>query len=314
VLYISHRLAEVRQLCARGTVLRNGETISTMELAQARDADIFRLMVGGSLAGPDSEPARRPSAPDAGATPGIKVTDLTGRSVRGVSFEIARGEIVGVAALEGQGQRELFRMLAGLERAVSGAIEADGLPIQAGSSVSAFAKNAGVGFVPEERKTEGLFPGLKTAANISLPAIGKLARLGFVSGRREYSLVSSEARRVDLEDRYLPMKITALSGGNQQKALIGRVLLSGARHLVLFDPTRGVDVATKQVIYRIIRQFAAAGGSVLIYSTELAELTRLADRCLVLYRGAISGELSSDALTESGLVALATGHALEAAE
>ena len=117
-----------------------------------------------------------------------------------------------------------------------------------------------------------------------------------------------------IDDRYLDMKVAALSGGNQQKALIGRVLLSGARRLVLFDPTRGVDVGTKQVIYSVIRRFAEGGGSVLIYSTELSELVHLADRCLALYRGAVSGELSGAALSESALLALATGHVLEAAE
>jgi ribose transport system ATP-binding protein len=205
-------------------------------------------------------------------------------------------------------------MLAGAERTISGTIEANGVVIRPSSPAKALRGGAGIGFVPEERKTEGIFLSLSTAANISLPIIRRLTRFGLIDRGRERARVREEARQVDLAEHYLDLKVAALSGGNQQKALIGRVLLSGARQLVLFDPTRGVDVGTKQVIYTVIRRFAEAGGSVLIYSTELAELVHLADRCLALYRGAISGELSGAALSESALLALATGHALEAAE
>ncbi len=312
ILYISHRLGEVRRLCTRGTILRNGETIGTVDLAGTRDADIFRMMVGGTLAEPQ---VRIPTSARAyQGPPAIKVTSLVGASVHGVSFELARGEILGVAALEGQGQRQLLRMLAGAERTISGTIEANGVVIRPSSPAKALRGGAGIGFVPEERKTEGIFLSLSTAANISLPIIRRLTRFGLIDRGRERARVREEARQVDLAEHYLDLKVAALSGGNQQKALIGRVLLSGARQLVLFDPTRGVDVGTKQVIYTVIRRFAEAGGSVLIYSTELAELVHLADRCLALYRGAISGELSGAALSESALLALATGHALEAAE
>ena len=233
--------------------------------------------------------------------------------MHGVSFEVARGEILGVAALEGQGQRQLLRMLAGAERTISGTIEANGVAIRPSLPARALRGGAGIGFVPEERKTEGIFLGLSTAPT-SRCRSSDSTRFGLIDRGRERARVREEARQVDLAEHYLDLKVAALSGGNQQKALIGRVLLSGARQLVLFDPTRGVDVGTKQVIYTVIRRFAEAGGSVLIYSTELAELVHLADRCLALYRGAISGELSGAALSELALLALATGHALEAAE
>lgn len=162
--------------------------------------------------------------------------------------------------------------------------------------------------MPEERKSEGIFLGLGTRSNISLSIVDRIRRFGLIDRGKERALVQQEAQLVDLPERYLGMGIAALSGGNQQKALLARVLLSGARNLVLFDPTRGVDVGTKQVIYGVIRGFASRGGSVLLYSTELAELVQLVHRCLVLYRGRIVGEVAGDALTEERLVSLATGH------
>ncbi|WP_419760368.1 sugar ABC transporter ATP-binding protein [Acidisoma sp.] len=311
ILYISHRLAEVRRLCRRGTVLRNGESIGTVSLNGTADADIFRMMVGSSPSGDQAKQAARIATAE---PPAIAVRGLTGAGVSDVSFAVHRGEIVGVAALEGQGQRELLRMLAGVERVMSGSIEVDGHPLNGASPASAL--KAGIGFVPEERKSEGIFLGLATSTNISLSILDRLRRFGLIDRRRERDAVHAEAARVELAGRYLDMRISALSGGNQQKALVARVLLSGARNLVLFDPTRGVDVGTKQVIYGVIRDFVARGGSVLIYSTELAEIVQLVHRCVVLYRGRIMGELSAAEMSEERLVSLATGHAhyAEAAE
>ncbi len=303
VLYISHRLAEVRRLCRRGTVLRNGESIGTVDLANARDGDIFRMMVGRGA----EEPADATATPVRRDAPlAVTLRDLRGPGVDGISLNLHRGEIVGVAALEGQGQRELFRMLGGAAPILSGDVAVEGKPVQFASPLQAL--RAGIGFVPEERKIEGIFLGLTTASNISLPILGRLLRFGLIDRTRERAEVGRAAALVDLAARYVGMRISALSGGNQQKALIARVLLSGARNLVLFDPTRGVDVGTKEVIYGVIRDFTAKGGSVLLYSTELSELVHLSDRCLALYRGRIVGEAAGAALTEERLVSLATGH------
>jgi len=308
VLYISHRLAEVRRLCRRGTVLRNGQSIETVELADARDADIFRMMVGRS-----AEEAERPTRVAIGQTTPAALTlhDVRGPGVHGVSLQLHRAEILGVAALEGQGQRELFRMIGGAAPIDGGTLAVGARPMYFASPLQAL--RAGIGFVPEERKTEGIFLGLTTTINISLPILGRLLRFGLIDRGRERAEVASAAQRVGLATRYIGMRISALSGGNQQKAVIARVLLSGARILVLFDPTRGVDVGTKEVIYAVIRDFTAQGGSVLLYSTELSELVHLADRCLALYRGRVAGTVSGAALTEERLVSLATGHGGEAA-
>ena len=301
ILYISHRLAEIRHLCRRATVLRNGESIRTVALDGVDDTGIFGLMVGKATRAAAVAVRTAPAE----AVEAIAARDLSGGIVRSVSLAVRQGEIVGVAGLEGQGQRDLFRMFAGLLPPRSGEIRVGGRAVRIGSPGEAAA--AGIGFVPEERKTEGLFLGLRTDANIALPILHRLGRFGLVDAAAEQAAVQGEATRVDLAPRYLRLRIGALSGGNQQKALIGRVLLSGARHLVLFDPTRGVDVGTKAVIYDVIRDFCDRGGSALLYSTELSELVQLVDRCLVIYRGAIAGEVERAHLSEERLVALAAG-------
>ncbi|WP_307437156.1 sugar ABC transporter ATP-binding protein [Labrys monachus] len=302
VLYISHRLSEIRRLCRRGTILRNGESIETVPLEGVGDDRIFEMMVGaaaGARTTAHAAPAGR------GGPVALAVRNLAGGNVRDISLDVRSGEIVGVAALEGQGQRDLFRMLAGLTPVRGGEIAIDGKPAVIASPAA--AARAGIGFVPEERKTEGVFLGLSTDTNISLSLLGRLSRFGILDRAGERAAVRREARRVDLAERYLRLKIGELSGGNQQKALIGRVLASGARHLVLFDPTRGVDVGTKAVIYGVIRDFVGHGGSVLVYSTELSELVHLVDRCIVVYRGRVAGEVPKEALSEPRLVALAAG-------
>jgi ribose transport system ATP-binding protein len=303
ILYISHRLAEVRRLCARATVLRNGQSIATVDLAATDDAEIFQLMVGVAPERRAPPDARRRDDP---RPPAIRVRNLSGIAIEDVSFDVRPGEIVGVAGLEGQGQRELFRILSGATRPARGSVELNGRPVKLTSP--ARAVHAGIGFVPEDRKTEGVFFGLATSTNISLPILGQLRQFGLIDRRRELQRVAEQARSIDLADRSLDMDIATLSGGNQQKALLARVLISGARHLVLFDPTRGVDVGTKQVICGVIRRFVENGGSVLMYSTELAELVQLVHRCLVLYRGRIVGDVVGEALSEARLVSLATGH------
>lgn len=305
VLYISHRLAEVRALCSRATVLRNGRSIATVDLAGATDADIFEMMVGRAVRDEKVvRPAREMAAPAS-----IAVDALSGGQLKDVSFTLGQGEVLAVAALEGQGQRDLFRMLAGLARPAGGTIRIDGRPTTLRNPQGALKAGRGIAYVPEERKTEGILSSLTAAGNITLPVAGRIARGGFVWNGLEASAAGPVAASVDLATRYLSFPIADLSGGNQQKALLARTLLTGAQTLLLFDPTRGVDVGTKQSIYAAIRRFADAGGSVLFYSSELPEIIDLADRCMVLYGGRIFAEVSGDELEEKRLVGALVGHA-----
>ena len=302
ILYITHRLAEVRRLCSRATILRNGENICTVDVDDVSDNDIFAAMVGV----PPTRHVRGEGVREASAEFALSVRNLTGAGVPPISLDIRKGEIVGVAALEGQGQRELFRMLGGAAPIAGGTIEVDRRIVNPSSPAQAL--HAGIAFLPEERKTEGIFLGLGVTTNISLSILDRLQRFGLIDQTRERACVAEQAKRVDLAERFLVMPMAALSGGNQQKGLLARVLLSGARVLILFDPTRGVDVGTKQVVYSVIRRFVESGGSVLIYSTELEELVQLVDRCLVVYQGRIVGEVAGAALSEQRLVTLASGH------
>jgi ribose transport system ATP-binding protein len=303
ILYITHRLAEVRRLCSRATILRNGEHIATVDMGGVSDSEIFAAMVGVARTSHVWSASVTEASTSACA---VSVCDLTGPGIPAISFDVRRGEIVGVAALEGQGQRELFRMLAGAAPFTGGTVEIGGRIVNPRSPAEAL--RAGIAFLPEERKTEGIFVGLGVSANMSLSVVRRLQRLGVIDRKRERACVADGAQRVQLSEHLLDRSMAELSGGNQQKALVARVLLSDARVLVLFDPARGVDVGTKQVIYDIVRRFVAAGGSVLIYSTELEELVQLVDRCLVMYQGRIVGEVAGADLAEPELVALASGH------
>ena len=305
VLYISHRLAEVREICTEATVLRNGTTIASVDLGDASDGDIFEMMVGRKFAHQRKPRVMRSASGEAAR---LAVMDLCGHDLQDMSFELRPGEILGVAALEGQGQQELFRMLVGIERPHSGRIEVYGAPVKFSGPRDALKIGSGIAYLPEERKTEGIFSGLSAATNVVLPVMGQAARGILISHGREISVAQAAADRVEMNPRYLSFPIGDLSGGNQQKALIARTLATGAQTLLLFDPSRGVDVGTKQSIYAAIRAFADDGGAVLFYSSELPEIVQLADRCLALYGGRITRRFKGAEITEQSLVAAMLGH------
>lgn len=305
VLYISHKLDEIRRLCRRCVILRNGHTVLDRAVADMSDSEIFKNMAGRSVI---ERFVAAPSAVRRQEGPALRVNHLSGDGVEDVSFAVMPGEILGVAGLEGQGQARLFKSLVGLHPVRSGRIEVAGVTRTLRSPRAARA--AGVVLVPEERKTEGIFKDLTTVANISLPAIERASRLHFLSRRRERALVEPVADDVDLPQHFLPLSIAALSGGNQQKAVLGRALMAHARCLLLFDPTRGVDVGAKQSIYRMMRAFVRDGGAVLFYSTELDELVHLCDRCVVVYRNRIVGELQGSALSQELLLSVAAGQSV----
>ncbi|MCF8483077.1 MAG: sugar ABC transporter ATP-binding protein [Rhodospirillum sp.] len=303
VLHISHRLDEVRALCERATVLRNGLSVATVDLKGADNAAIFEMMVGHAAQGTSRRGASR-SVGDVR----LAVEGLSSARLSNVSFSLREGEILGVAALEGQGQSELFRVLAGAEQPTKGRILLNGQPRRFKDTGDALNQGGGVAFVPEERKTDGILPGMSARAHITLSVLDRLAKFLVLTSRAETETAHAAGTAVDFADRYQKFPINALSGGNQQKAILARALATGARTLVLLDPTRGVDVGTKETIYGAIRRFAETGGSVVLYSSELAELVQLSDRCLILYGGAVFDELEGDEIQEHVLVAGVTGH------
>ncbi len=303
ILYISHKIDEIRRLCERCVILRNGRKVLDSALADLSDEDIFSNMAGRSAT---KLRALGGSMMRAEARPVLEVNDLQAEGVRSVSFSVRPGEILGLAGLEGHGQSELFKTLVGLNPKRGGTIRVEEQDFSFRSPRA--ARKAGIVLVPEERKSEGIFEHLSTQANISLPAINSASVFGLISRSAERRIVEPVAADVSLSSRYLPLMISALSGGNQQKAVLARALAARTKCLLLFDPTRGVDVGAKQNIYGMMRKFTQDGGAILFYSTELDELVNLADRCLVLYQGSMSGEVASDDLSQDEILALALGH------
>ena len=301
ILYISHKLDEIRRLCRRCIILRNGRKVLDSALATMTDQDVFTNMAGRSVV---ETFTRRSSSVREGAPPRLEAKDLAGPQLDRVSFALQPGECLGVAGLEGQGQSALFQTLVGLTRATSGTIALDGCETPIRSARDARAK--GLVLVPEDRKSEGLFGDLSTLANISLPVIGRVSRFGLVDWAAEREAVGEVTPAVDLAPRFLGRSVGALSGGNQQKAVLARALITGVDCLLLFDPTRGVDVGAKQNIYTMMGGYLAQGGSILFYSTELDELVHLCDRVLVIYGRRVAGEVRGEELSQAAILSLAS--------
>jgi len=223
------------------------------------------------------------------------------------SFALARGEVLGVAGLQGMGQAELFQASFGVIPLRSGVIEIDGKPVTLVSPADATRPAIGLGFIPEDRKTEALCLRLNGRQNITLPVIDRFSRWGLIRDRIEGEAVQGVLDTVQVDRRALFTRVSAFSGGNQQKIAIAKWLLAGSRTLLMYDPTRGVDVGTKHELYVLIREFARNGGAVLFYSTEIEELVNLCDRVIVMYAGRIVHQLEGAAITEEAIMRVALG-------
>lgn len=306
VVFISHRMPEVRLFCDSLTVLRNGKDIGSSAVGAISDEEVIRMIIGRSLAA---------AFPPKGSRKPAAVPALSGYCLKSAgrladaSFELAAGEILGIAGLQGMGQLDLFRACFGLTPLVGGEIRVDGRPVTLASPRDAVRANIGISLVPEDRKSEGLFLKLDGRANISMPIIDRFATFGVIDGKREIEAVSAVLDHVQVHRRALHTPVGAFSGGNQQKIAIGKWLLAESRILLMFDPTRGVDVGTKHELYGLIREFADAGGAVLFYSTEIAELVNLCDRVLVMYGGRVVRALDRDEISEENIMRPALGGA-----
>lgn len=306
IIFISHRMLEVRRFCDRLTVLRNGRNIGTAKVDEVKDDEVVRMIIGRSLAA--TFPPKPPPAKHHGQTPVLAARALaTQGRLQNASFELYAGEILGIAGLQGMGQQELFMACFGMATTTSGTLEIEGQPVILASPQDAMRANIGISLVPEERKTEGLFLRLSGHFNLSLPVIDRYIRWGLIDSRQEIQDVSQVLERVEVDQRALYMPTESFSGGNQQKMAIGKWLLTGSRILLLFDPTRGVDVGTKHQLYKLIRAFADAGGAVLFYSTEIPEIANLCDRVSVIYRGQTCLELQGEEITEERIMRAALG-------
>ena len=306
IVFISHRIPEVRRFCHRLTVLRNGKDVGTVEVGAIGDDEVVRMIIGRSLAA--TFPPRPQPRPRGDGSPFLEARGLAGEGrLRDASFSLWPGEILGVAALQGMGQQQLFLACFGMARVTKGRILIDGREVTLASPQDAIRANIGISLVPEDRKTEGLFLRLDGRENVALPVIGRFTRAGLIDGGAETSAVARVLDQVEVASRALYTPAGAFSGGNQQKIAIAKWLLAGSRMLLMFDPTRGVDVGTKHQLYLLMRAFADAGGAILFHSTEIAELVNLCDRVLVMYGGRMVDELAGDAIEEEAIMRAALG-------
>jgi ribose transport system ATP-binding protein len=295
-VFISHRMQEVREFCDSLTVYRNGKDVGAFETASISDDDVIRLVIGRSLEAkyPPKVPAPVRSETPAMEARGIKVDGV----VTDFNLTLKQGEVRGIAALQGMGQRELFEALFGAEFIDQGQILIDGKPVTLTSTADSLKAGVATAFLPEDRKTEGLFLRLPGGENVSLPVIKRFSRFGLIDRKREQAAIARSLAEMEVNPRAIYKPCLSFSGGNQQKIAMAKWLLTQSRVWLMFDPTRGIDVGTKHQIFVLMRAFAAAGGSVLFYSTDVPELVNVCDRVSVMYRGRNVAELEGDALTE----------------
>ena len=310
IIFISHRLLEISALCHRATVLRDGETVGVVDMAPGAEEKIVELMLGARIERAQdwrnrSQPA---SARDLGH-PRLRVQSLqVGTKLRDVSFDLHAGEVLGVVALEGQGQDELFATLAGSRRSSGGTIEVDGKGVQFRHPADAI--DAGVSYVPGDR-AEALLMQRSVRENIALPFSARLPAWGPVNVRRENARVDNAIARLQIDTR-AQREVQRLSGGNQQKVTIARWIAAGTRIMLCFDPTRGIDIRTKHQIYPLLRELAAQGVSVLLYTSELEEVRLVCDRAIVIFGGQVVDTLPLERADEASLMRAAHGLPREA--
>ncbi len=293
VIYITHRLAEIRQIGHRVTVLRDGRVRGSGLVAQVTDEALLNMIVGRELGS-----TFPPKATGAGRDVNFSVQSLTGRRFKDVSFDAARGEIVGVAGVAGNGQSELMRALAGLEPSV-GAIEIGGRMLTQSDLLRKAA------YMPSDRLAEGLAGHLTVRENASMSALETFASFGVVSRRREIEQVTNAFGSLALKAASIESPVTSLSGGNQQKVVLARALLSDPGLIVADEPTQGVDVGARAEIYRILREITDSGKPVVVKSSDATELEGLCDKVVVLSRGRVVETLTGGDVAEARIVAAA---------
>ncbi|MCX4634198.1 sugar ABC transporter ATP-binding protein [Streptomyces sp. P9-2B-2] len=303
IIFITHHLDEIGALGDRVTVLRDGRSVAEVPASTDED-ELIRLMVGRDIA--EQYPRRRPDEPGA---PLLRVRGLTrngttaGPVFEGIGFEVRAGEVVGLAGLVGAGRTEVVRAIFGVDRYDAGTVEIDGKELARGDVRAAM--RAGLGLVPEDRKGQGLVLDASLQDNLTLARLDRDTRGGLVDRGAQRREAATAAERLKVRMSGLGQSARTLSGGNQQKIVIGKWLLTDTRLLILDEPTRGIDVGAKVEIYQLINELTAAGRAVLMISSDLPEVLGMSDRVLVMSQGRLAGELSAEEATQDAVMELA---------
>lgn len=300
VLYVSHRLDELFEIAERVTVLRDGRSIISDSLSRFDKRQLIERMIGRESIVADRVATERSSTQDVV----LEVSNLTRRGVfEAISFQLRAGEVLGLAGLVGAGRSEIARAIFGIDAFDEGQILVNGKPLPAVSPRSAIAE--GLAFVPEDRQHEGLILPMTVEENLSLATLPRLTKWGMIDRRRESTLAMSHLQQLSIRAAGCHVQAASLSGGNQQKLLLGRWLATNPRVLLLDEPTRGVDVGAKAQIHALIRHQAESGLAVLVISSELPELFAICDRMLVIRQGRCVGERTTSMTTPGEILALA---------
>ncbi len=301
IVFISHRLEELRGLVDRVTILRDGRHVLTESADDLSDGDIIRAMVGRDIS------FRRAPAPT--CAPGavrLSVDRLSATGMFGdVGFKLRAGEIVGMAGLVGAGRTEVALGIMGLLPRVRGEVTVDGVPMPRRTPQA--MREAGVAYVPEDRDHTGLVPSHSIRENLTIAILGRLSRRGFIVRRRERARTADLIRQLQIKVGTMDDAVSTLSGGNRQKVVIGKWLATGPKVFIMDEPTHGIDVGTKAHVHALIRDLAANGAAVLVISSDLPEVLALSHRILVMRNGRLTGQLDGDGATEEAVMSLATG-------
>jgi len=299
IVFISHRLIEIAAVCDRATVLREGATVGVVDVTQGSDERIVELMLGQAVESLAATTGAASTAASADVPARIEARALSqGTKLADASFRLETGEVLGVVALEGQGQDELFDILAGAVRPTGGELLVDGRAVAFGHPADAI--RAGLVYVAADR-AEALLMQRSVRENIALPYTARLRAWGLIDLRRERERIDRAVKTLQIDAR-AGNEVRRLSGGNQQKVTIARWVAGGVRTLLCFDPTRGIDIRTKSQIYQLLRELAAAGASVLLYTSELKEVQLVCDRAIVIFGGRVVAELNAVDADEPALL------------
>jgi ribose transport system ATP-binding protein len=302
VIYISHRMHEIAELADECTVYRNGRYVATFAAGTKSDDAVVEMMIGREYS--SVFPPR--SAKTRDGQPVLKVRNLSWQGrLNNVDLEIRPGEVVGLGGLDGQGQRQLLLGLFGTLVGMTGSVEIDGKPVRLSNPQRAKSAGVGMALIPEDRKNEGLMLPMTVRENLSFAAVEGFSRFGVIDLRREEAAIEEVIQLLQIRSDGIDGPVASLSGGNQQKVVIGKWLMTKPRIILLNDPTRGIDVGTKQELYQLMRRLADGGAAILFYSTDYDELIGCCDRVLVLYNGGVARTLEGAELNERNLVTAA---------
>jgi rhamnose transport system ATP-binding protein len=299
IVFISHRLEELFALADRVTVLRDGAYVDTRDISNVTTEELIRLMVGRTL----SE-----LFPKQAVEAGEVVLEVSGLSREGtfsdISFQLRRGEIVGMAGLVGAGRTNVARAIFGTEPATSGTIKVNGKPVTISSPD--VAMSLGIGYVPEDRKEHGLVLAMSIADNVTLPVLSRFSTLGWIHKRQEQEVAKTASQTLEVRMTGVEQKVGQLSGGNQQKVVLAKWLGTKPRVLILDEPTRGIDVGTKAAVHALMSNLAAEGLAILMISSELPEVLAMSDRILVMREGRLTAQFSRAEATQEKVMSAAT--------